>query len=414
MSLIGKNAMETVQIQDKSPFANPAFSEVHRAIPYAAELLGVEIEDVKILDGWSFPTFHMSTDYADHPMKAVGLHEDFPFIQTSSLHNKHGSAGYGMTLFECRNARHLKYLWYQTKDHRGYADTYVICKKGDLWKIYRNCKRMEKLAQKNEPPILKEGLLDQVIQTSIHFLMNSKEVERYGVRIKRGLLLDGPPGNGKTMACRYIQRLCTDNNIDWGIVNASDIDRAYHDNEMDRLFNRHTVTFFDDIDISYLSRKEGAGKVACSILTAMDGMSEGHHVVRIFTTNEKVDDLDKAFTRPGRIDRRFTFDKPSAKLRRKLLEIWPEEIIEGIGCDEGKDYIVNNTKDFSFAELEAIRANLVTNFLFGDKTWDVEKAFDAYHNGAGTFRPVSLGFNNRREDDEDECYPSPPREVAKA
>jgi len=389
---------------NKTPFANPSFSEVQHVVPCAAKMLGIGIEEVKILEGWSFPSYHMITDYMDHPMNTQGLFDEMPFVQVRGLHNKHGSPGFGMILYECRLNRNLKYIFYHTKDNKGYADTYVFCKAGDLWKIMRNCRKMAKLAQKNEPPVLKKGLLDDVIQSSIHFLLNSKEVEKYGVRIKRGLLLDGPPGNGKTMACRYIQRLCTDKNIDWGVVTASDIDRAYNDNNMDDLFNRYTVTFFDDIDISYLSRKEGAGKISCSILTAMDGMSENHHCVRIFTTNEKIDSLDAAFVRPGRIDRRFTFDKPDTKLRRELLTVWPEEIIEGIGGETGCKELVARSRNFSFAEMEAIRANLVTNFLFGEFAWNLPKAFEDFKEGAGSFRSVpAVGFTS----DRGECAPPP-------
>ncbi|MDD3472901.1 MAG: AAA family ATPase, partial [Syntrophaceae bacterium] len=145
------------------------------------------------------------------------------------------------------------------------------------------------------------------------------------------------------------------------------------------------------------------GKIACSILTSMDGMAENQHCVRIFTTNEKIDALDDAFVRPGRIDRRFTFDKPDSKLRRQLLAVWPEEIVEGIGGEEGCRILVHRSKNFSFAEMEAIRANLVTNFLFGDHTWNLDKAFEDFKEGAGSFRPVSLlGFGKSDGDESPE------------
>ena len=69
-----------------------------------------------------------------------------------------------------------------------------------------------------------------------------------------------------------------------------------------------------------MDRGKGNGKMACSLLTAMDGMSEGGHLVRIFTTNESVEELDPAFTRPGRIDRCITLDKPDQDLRRQLIQ----------------------------------------------------------------------------------------------
>ena len=46
-----------------------------------------------------------------------------------------------------------------------------------------------------------------LVQNALHFLDpdNLKRVRQYGGRAKRGLLLTGPPGDGKTSACRWIQ-----------------------------------------------------------------------------------------------------------------------------------------------------------------------------------------------------------------
>lgn len=377
---------ETTKVSNMR-LANPILSEIDQAIPQIAEMLGIDQSEVKILDQWGFPTHHNSTRYADHPVKVLGLTETLPFIQSESLHSKKGPPGCGIILYECRNLRHLKYVCYSSKTIEGYRSLHFACKKGEVAKIIRNSRRLQKLSNQNVPPILEEGLLDEIIKNSIYFLLNSKKIEKYGVRIRRGIILDGPPGNGKTMACRYIQKLCTDNDILWGVINASDIDKAYNENAMDQIFNRYTVTFFDDIDIQYLSRKAGNGKMACSILSSMDGMCDAGHTVRIFTTNETIEDLDAAFTRPGRIDRRFVFNKPDRDLRTRLVASWPDEIINHIDCES----LVNETENNTFAELEAIRANLVTNFLFGDNTWNLDKAIHEFREGMGAFKSKKAG-----------------------
>ena len=221
------------------------------------------------------------------------------------------------------------------------------------------------------------------------FLLKAKEISHYGVKIKRGLILDGPPGNGKTMLCRYIQRLCSHNNINYSIVTASDIDNAFKDQALNDLFIQSTVTFFDDIDIEYMNRDKGNGKMACSLLTAMDGMSDSGHLVRIFTTNETVESLDKAFIRPGRIDKRITLELPDDNLRRTLIDkYWPKEITDNICVDE----LIKRTNRFSFAELESIRTLLVTNKILGNKGWDLDYAFKK-HNEQRNDRKSSLGFS---------------------
>jgi len=385
----------------------PGMLELKQAMPTIAELLNTTTDNLKVFDFWSFPTHHMVSSYADKVIKTVGLHNDLPLIQNSSFHSKKhgkGKIGLGMLLYQCRNMeeskplvgtniakKHGDYVLYNTKNLSGWTDSYIICRKGEAYRIIRNCQRLAKLANIEEKPILEAGLMNEIVKSSIGFLLNYKQIKKYGVRIKRGILLDGPPGNGKTMVCRYIQNLCTANDIDWGTVNASDIDKAYADNEMENLFNRYTVTFFDDIDISYLSRKAGNGKIACSILTCMDGMFRTNHTVRFFTTNEAIDDLDQAFIRPGRIDKRFIFNMPTAELRTQLLKTWPEEIIQNI--DTAK--LIRQTNANSFAEIEAIRANLVTNYIFGkDHIWDLEKALADFKESAGSFflKKNKVGF----------------------
>ena len=386
------NCCQECDSNENLQFANKILNELHQAVPKIAEILNCHVSEVKLLDSWAFPLGHFSTHYADHPVSAHGLTNELPFLQSDRFHSLKGPPGYGLVLYECRGLPGYRYVAYSTKDNSGWRSTYYACRKGQLHRVIRNCRRLEKLANQNVPPILAGGLLEEVIKSSIHFLLHSKQIEKYGVRIKRGILLDGPPGNGKTMACRYIQKLCTDNDINWGVVSASDIDKAFNENHLDQLFNRYTVTFFDDIDISYLSRKAGNGKMACSILSSMDGICDSGHTVRIFTTNEKIDDLDPAFIRPGRIDRRFLFEKPDTELRNKLINSWPEEIVKNI--DIG--YLIRETNENSFAELEAIRANLVTNYLFGDRTWNAKKALKEFREGCGSFtaKPLksSVGF----------------------
>jgi hypothetical protein len=265
----------------------------------------------------------------------------------------------------------------------------MVVPKGSLMKLKRAAIKLNKLANQNlHAPILAEGLLDLVVRNSIGFLLKAKKIERYGVKIKRGLLLMGEPGNGKTMLCRYIQKLCSQNGIEWGVITSADIDQAYADKELNWLFTRYPVSFFDDIDIQYMDRTKGNGKMACSLLTAMDGMFDSGHLVRIFTTNEEIKDLDPAFTRPGRIDQILSLHKPDKTMRRRLIETWPEEIRNNIDIKQCLD----RSNDFSFAELEAIRTFLVTNKILGDQTWNLAAAFEEYNSRRDENQKRGVGF----------------------
>ena len=353
------------------------FADIRDQLPRFAKLLGkMDPMDLEIFDYNYWAREYMYTEWRDVVVATDGILEDMPHILRRRSQQEGGAFGYGATVFESRLDSKIKYIVYNVRGAHEYDEKYLIVAKENSFKLKRNYIRLNKMAnEKTKPPILEDGVLDEVVQNTVNFLLRAKEIEKFGVKIKRGLILDGDPGNGKTMLCRYIQKLCSQNNIRWGVVTSSDIDGAYEDKALGELFTRYTVTFFDDIDVGYMDRKRGNGKMACSLLTAMDGMSDEGHLVRIFTTNEPVGELDPAFTRPGRIDKSITLEKPDARLRRRLVDtVWPQQIKDGIDLDT----LIKKSEGYSFAELESIRTMLVTQRIFGNKSWDLAAAFDEF------------------------------------
>jgi len=377
-----------------------AFTEIYRDLPRIKKALGAE--DVKILRSWKVNNEYMlNSQTCDRAVLKFGL-GGLPFIQVNRLHASKDSfhtIGDGYVLYEARDNPELRYVTAHIAYGANYEAKFHIVPTGMVFKYIRHTQRMNQLCTEHFPPILEGNLLKEIVDNTIGFLLKRKGIEYYGVKIRRGILLTGAAGNGKTMACRWIQKLCTDNTIDWGTIGASEIDHAYQKGEMNDIFNQHTVTFFDDIDIEYLNRKQGSsGKIACSILSAMDGFIQDTHIIRIFTTNESIVDLDPAFVRPGRIDRTFAFRPPTADLRRQLVnERWPKEIrdyLEFRPKDKSLfDILIEKTGEFSFAEMEAIRSILVTNKLVANKGWDLDQAFRDYHMGReGLGTKKTFGF----------------------
>ena len=60
------------------------------------------------------------------------------------------------------------------------------------------------------PPVLPDNQLEVLRQNTLGYLdrNNLKRIKELGGRPKRGLLLTGPPGNGKTSACRWLWEEC--------------------------------------------------------------------------------------------------------------------------------------------------------------------------------------------------------------
>lgn len=368
----------------------PFMLDLSRQLPRIADRLGANHKDLAVYEyGTLLINDYMSTEYRDPVIDIMGSIPNIPYVQRGGRNSK-GKRGYGFIIYQSRLSPDIKYAIFS---YRGpdWEEQYLIIERSKVFRYYRNATRLnEKSDDDHLAPILPDGILEDMIQNTVGFLLQADEIGKLGVRIKRGVILDGDPGNGKTMLCRYIQKLCVRHGIKWGTVTSSDIDCAYNNQSLEDLFTEFTVTFFDDIDIACMDRSRGDGKLACSLLSAMDGMNSKGHLVRVFTTNETVSKLDPAFIRPGRIDKCITLVKPNADLRRKLVEtVWPKVITSNIDVD----YLIQETEGYSFADLESIRTNLVTHSVLGKgKKWDLEEAFDQREDRNTERRAAKVGF----------------------
>src|SRR5262249_409196 len=132
---------------------------------------------------------------------------------------------------------------------------------------------------------------------------------------RRGVLLAGPPGNGKTSACRWLWELCHELRYEFRLV-SPDVYRAARAScnppeAVKALFavSRRGIVFFDDMDIALRDRPlSPEADDQAVFLGAMDGIEVREGVVYMFTTNCPLDLIDPAFKRPGRIDLVLQFD----------------------------------------------------------------------------------------------------------
>jgi hypothetical protein len=94
----------------------------------------------------------------------------------------------------------------------------------------------------------------------------------------------------------------------------------------------------------------------------------------VFTTNLPLDRIDPAFRRPGRLDLVVPFPKPTAGLRRALVERWHPDTRAAIDTDR----VIADSDGFSFAELDELKNLLVLRYVDTD-TWDWAWAVDQFH-----------------------------------
>jgi ATP-dependent 26S proteasome regulatory subunit len=205
------------------------------------------------------------------------------------------------------------------------------------------------------------------------------------------VLLLGTPGNGKTMACRWLLSLCHRRGLRWRSVTAQEYAGAKECGDVRDLFELDGpgIILFDDLDQA-LRDGNASDADRSTFLTELDGLHPREGVVYLFTSNARVGELDPAFRRPGRIDVFVQFQRPDGELRRRfVVERWHPEITAALDLEE----IVRATEGLSFAEMDEVKKLLVLQFL-ETRDWDWEAAWSAYREGHGCGKAAQrIGFS---------------------
>jgi DNA polymerase III delta prime subunit len=167
---------------------------------------------------------------------------------------------------------------------------------------------------------------------------------------RRGYLLHGPPGNGKSTAVRAMM---TSRGLTAYTTRL--FDSQVDDSDLDRLFelavkNRPSMVLLEDLDRAF--PKTGVTKSRVSLqqlLNNLDGVGTGEGVIVVATANEPTI-LDPAILhRPGRFDRVVHFPNPSIELRQQYLQ----QLNPGLPARQLK-LSVEESEGLSFAQLREV------------------------------------------------------------
>jgi len=203
-------------------------------------------------------------------------------------------------------------------------------------------------------------------------------IKKMGINHVKGILLYGPPGTGKTLIARKIGNLISD--IPPKIVNGPEVLNKYVggseqnirnlfvDAEKDYKYNRENaklhVIIFDEIDAICKTRgasgthSEITDSLVNQLLTKIQGVNEVENVFIIAMTN-RIDLLDSALIRPGRIEVHIEIGLPNKQGREQIFGIHTNSMIMNrmISNDVDLCKLAELTENYSGAEIEAVIKN---------------------------------------------------------
>lgn len=219
----------------------------------------------------------------------------------------------------------------------------------------------------------------RILKEQIEWQFKSPQtLKEIGIKPPHGLLLYGPPGNGKTLLAKAIATEIQANFISIKGPELLSVWFSESAKMIRELFNwarklAPTIIFFDEIDAVVPRRgseNTDAGReidaTVNQLLTLLDGMENIQNIVVVGATN-RPGMLDPALLRPGRFDQLVLVPSPDDEERREILKIHMAKIpiIEDRGLII--ESLIPKTQGYSGADLEnlcreAVLCSLRDNF----------------------------------------------------
>jgi len=212
-----------------------------------------------------------------------------------------------------------------------------------------------------EDVVLPEVVLGRVERHALGVAAHREALLAAGQHLKRGLLLFGPPGTGKTHTTRYLigqlhgyTRLVLTGRALHAIGSAAELARAL----------QPAVLVLEDVDLVAEDRSFGPGSspVLFDLLDAMDGAAADADLLFVLTTNRS-DLLEPALAaRPGRVDVAVEIDLPDGAARRRLFALYARAVPTDLS-DAEIDIIIERTEGVTASFLKELLRRAVLEAL---------------------------------------------------
>lgn len=244
----------------------------------------------------------------------------------------------------------------------------ILVYSGGLW--FKNEELYQSIRSATFDNLILAGEFRRELESDFARFFESREVyERYGLPWKRGALMIGPPGNGKTHTIKALI-----NQLKRPCLYARSFKSKY-DTEQEgvrEFFARARRTapcmvVLEDLD-SLVSAESRA-----YFLNEMDGFASNTGILVIGTTNHP-EKLDPAIRdRPSRFDRKYLFGPPALAERMAYLSRWNDSLQAEMKLTEmGLTETARMTEGFSFAYLKELYVSSMMEWMAAMKPGEMD------------------------------------------
>jgi AAA+ superfamily predicted ATPase len=259
-------------------------------------------------------------------------------------------------IFAKNDACLVSFLKYVLKRKRDYIKNYVTVFTDTEDGVETEIDSITTLVSR-EDVFLEESLKREIYRSIDEFFSESSEFfQLYDIPYKRGILLYGKPGNGKTTLVKSIASSINAPVAYWQIT---EFTSSYTIKEVFKSVLKLTplVLVIEDIDSMPAS-------VRSVFLNVLDGATSKEGIFIIGTTNypEKIDPA--LMNRSGRFDRAYEIKVPTKELRYQYLV---KKNISRILSEEDIQHVVDSTKEFSYAQLNELYTSIALEWHYEQK-----------------------------------------------
>ncbi|XP_040568209.1 26S proteasome regulatory subunit 6A-B [Lepeophtheirus salmonis] len=234
--------------------------------------------------------------------------------------------------------------------------------------------------------------IHELVEAVVLPMTHKEKFQNIGIKPPKGALLYGPPGTGKTLLARACAaqtnstflKLAGPQLVQMFIGDGAKLVRDAFALAKEK---SPAIIFIDELDAIGTKRfdSEKAGdrevqRTMLELLNQLDGFSSSDDIKVIAATN-RVDILDPALLRSGRLDRKIEFPAPTEEARARIMQIHSRKM--NISGEVNFDELARSTDDFNGAQCKAVcveagmialrrEATIVTHEDFMDAIMEVQ------------------------------------------